>query len=105
MGGHRPRHEQNRARHRTAEGGDAEMTGAMKMADYQELIDQYDKWRAAYERAGQPAPNEPDWEGGRLYFRIGYPYPDWRAFIVDDTNGRCELLNASIERSAVVTEG
>lgn len=81
------------------------MTEPMKLVDYQELIDRYNKWRDAYARAGKPAPNEPDWEDGRLLFRIGYPYPDWRAFIIDETNSGYQVLSASTERSSVPTEG
>lgn len=81
------------------------MTDHRELHKVQELIARYDKWRDAYVRAGKAAPNEPDWEGDRLYFRLGYPYPDWRAFIIDDTNDRYQVLSASTERSTLVTEG
>jgi hypothetical protein len=73
--------------------------------EYEELIGRYNKWRDAYIRADKPAPNEPDWEDGRLYFRIGYPYPDWRAFIVEEMGSGYKVISASTERSADVTEG
>jgi hypothetical protein len=73
--------------------------------DHQQLIDRYNKWRDAYVSAGKTAPNEPDWENGRLYFRIGYPYPEWRAFIIGEANGGFDVLSASTERSTVTTEG
>jgi hypothetical protein len=75
------------------------------LAEYDELIGRYDSWRDAYTRAGKPAPNEPDRENGRLYFRIGYPYPDWRAFIIEKTDLVYQVLSASTERSTKVTEG
>src|SRR3954468_19840600 len=81
------------------------MTNPKRLNGYEELLDQYSKWRDAYVLAARPAPNEPDWENGRLYFRIGYPYPDWRAFIIDETDGEDQVLNASTERSSIVTEG
>jgi hypothetical protein len=73
--------------------------------DYRELVARYNKWRDAYVRAEKIAPNEPDWENGRLFFRLGYPHPDWRAFIIDEQNGGYQVVSASTERSAVATEG
>jgi hypothetical protein len=81
------------------------VTDHREPVEYQELIDRYNKWRDAYGRAGKTAPNEPDWESGRLYFRLGYPYPDWRAFIIDESNGGYQVLGVSTERSTVATEG
>lgn len=81
------------------------MTKPRDLTEYRELIDRYNKWRDAYLSVGRPAPNEPDWENSRLYFRIGYPYPDWRAFIIDQTDDGYQVLNASTERSTVATEG
>jgi hypothetical protein len=81
------------------------VTDLRDSGEYQELIDRYTKWRSAYVRAGKTAPNEPDWDGGRLYFRLGYPYPDWRAFIIEKTADGHQVLGASTERSTVVTEG
>ncbi|MDI3315988.1 MAG: hypothetical protein QJR12_17485 [Mycobacterium sp.] len=66
-----------------------------------ELIDRYNKWRRVYQYAGKGrlAPDEPDWENGRLYFRRGYPYPDWTAYIIEsDTDENFRVLHASTER-------
>ena len=81
------------------------MTEPRDSTEYQELISRYNKWREAYLCGGKPAPNEPAWENGRLNFRIGYPYPDWRAFIIDETDDGYRVLNATTERSNVATEG
>lgn len=80
------------------------MTEHAATSEHQELIDRYNRWRDAYLHAGQPAPNEPDWQDDRLYFRIGYPYPDWRAFIIDETECGYKVSSASTERSALATE-
>lgn len=64
-----------------------------------ELVKRYNKWRRIYAHAGKAAPDEPDWENGRLYFRYGYPYPDWWAYIVEATaDGNYRCLRASTER-------
>jgi hypothetical protein len=64
-----------------------------------ELIDRYNKWRAIYSYAGQSPPDEPERANGRLYFRDGYPYPDWSAFIIETTaDGLYRVLHASTER-------
>lgn len=75
------------------------MHSAMNDRDTSELIDRYNKWRTIYGYADELAPNEPDWEDGRLYFRSGYPNPDWSAFIVEATeDGLYKVAHASTER-------
>lgn len=66
--------------------------------DIDELLDHYNKWRQVHRNAGKFEPNEPDWEDGRLYFRNGYPYPDWSAYILRATDSLYEVLHASTER-------
>ncbi|MCV7124702.1 hypothetical protein [Mycobacterium lacus] len=70
-----------------------------------ELIDRYNRWRQIYCYAGKSAPDDADLNGGRLYFRYGYPYPDWWAFMLEATaedHYRC--LRASTERSVTPIE-
>ncbi|MEC4765564.1 hypothetical protein VT930_21075 [Mycobacterium sherrisii] len=64
-----------------------------------ELIDHYEKWRRIYSYAGEAPPDEPDWEDNRLYFRIGYPYPDWSALVLEMApDGLYRVLQVSTER-------
>jgi hypothetical protein len=66
-----------------------------------ELIARYNKWRRIYRYAGKSssAPDEPDFENGRLWFRDGYPLPDWTAYIIEGTvNREFRVLRASTER-------
>ncbi|BCO37293.1 hypothetical protein BMW24_013145 [Mycobacterium heckeshornense] len=73
--------------------------------DVVELVDHYNKWRRIYGYAGKSAPDEVDWEDERLYFRYGYPYPDWWAYIVEATaDGNFRCLRASTERRATPIE-
>lgn len=70
-----------------------------------ELISRYNKWRRIYSYAGKSAPDKAEWDSGRLYFRFGYPHPDWWAFILEATvDGHYQCLRASTERSAVPIE-
>jgi hypothetical protein len=67
--------------------------------DIRELISHYNKWRQIFRYANELEPNEPDWDDGRLYFRKGYPDPDWSAFILEPADGgHCNVLHASTER-------
>jgi hypothetical protein len=71
----------------------------MKERDITELVSRYNTWRQIYAYAGEIAPNEPDWDDDRLYFRNGYPNADWSAFILEATaDGRYKVLHASTER-------
>lgn len=63
-----------------------------------ELIRFYGKWRTIYSQAGKAPRDEPDWEGGRLWFRNGYPHPDWTAFLIEPKPNGFEVLRASTER-------
>lgn len=66
-----------------------------------ELIARYNKWRRIYRYAGKAssAPDEPAVENGRLYFRRGYPLPDWTAYVVEATGGgEFRVLRVSTER-------
>jgi hypothetical protein len=70
-----------------------------KSPDIAELVAHYNKWRRIYGYAGKTPPDKPDWENGRLYFRDGYPYPDWSASILEVTpDGTYRVLHASTER-------
>lgn len=63
------------------------------------LVEHYNRWRQIYRYADQPEPNEPDWDNGRLYFRRGFPHPDWSALILAPTaDGHVEVRHASTER-------
>jgi hypothetical protein len=71
----------------------------MSEQDTSELVDHYNKWRRIHRLAGESEPNEPDRENGRLYFRRGYPHPDWSALILEATSdGHYNVLRASTER-------
>ncbi|WP_156764023.1 hypothetical protein [Mycobacterium sp. 852002-50816_SCH5313054-b] len=72
--------------------------------DIAELIVRYNRWRRIYGYAGEPPPDEADWDGGRLYFRFGYPYPDWWAYILEGTDDGYRVLRASTERSIAPVE-
>lgn len=63
-----------------------------------ELLTEYEKWRQIYSYAGAPPRNEPDWEAGRLYLREGYPYPDWRAYVLDESDGAYRVSTVTTER-------
>lgn len=66
-----------------------------------ELIAHYSKWCRIYRYAGRApsAPDEPDLENSRLYFRRGYPLPDWTAYIIEATaDGEFCVLRTSTER-------
>jgi hypothetical protein len=65
------------------------------------LVTRYNKWRRIYRYAGKAsfAPDEPDFDDGRLYFRRGYPLPDWTAYIIEPTaDNEFRVLRASTER-------
>ncbi len=67
--------------------------------DISELISHYNKWRLIFRYANELEPNEPDWDDGRLYFRKGYPHPDWSAFILEPANeGHYSVFHVSTER-------
>lgn len=66
-----------------------------------ELITRYNMWRRIYGYAGKLrlTPDEPDWENDRLYFRNGYPFPDWTAYVIEATAARdFRVLRVSTER-------
>lgn len=65
--------------------------------DLAELISRYEKWRRIYSNAGQPAPDEPEWENRRLNFRSGYPYEGWTAYILDPKDTGYQVLRATTE--------
>jgi hypothetical protein len=72
-----------------------------------ELIARYNKWRRIYRYAGKSsyAPDEPAFEYGRLWFRNGYPLPDWTAYIIEETvNHEFRVLHASTERRNLPAE-
>jgi hypothetical protein len=70
-----------------------------------ELVAQYNKWRLIYGYAGKPAPNEADWEEDRLFFRFGFPHPDWWAYVLDAAeDGLYSVLRVSTERSLTPVE-
>jgi hypothetical protein len=75
------------------------MSADMNERDTNELISHYNKWRQIYRYADNFEPNEPDWDDGRLYFRKGYPHPDWSALILASApDGHYKVLHASTER-------
>jgi hypothetical protein len=73
--------------------------------DVIELVDRYERWRRIYRYAEKMPPNEPDWENGRLWFRYGYPYPDWTAYILQATaDGGYRVFRATTERRETPAE-
>ncbi|MGB8391475.1 hypothetical protein [Mycobacterium sp.] len=73
--------------------------------DVAELLARYSKWRRIYGYAGESPPDEANWESGRLFFRFGYPHPDWWAYVLEGTgDGRYRVLRVSTERSITPIE-
>lgn len=66
---------------------------------FDELLSRYEKWRRISSAAGETAPDEPAWDGNRLYLRYGYPYPDWTGNIIEPTaSGGYQVLRVTTER-------
>ncbi|MCV7215685.1 hypothetical protein H7J51_10355 [Mycobacterium crocinum] len=63
-----------------------------------EFLREYEKWRQIYSFAGKPPRNEPVWEAERLHLREGYPYPDWRGYILDSSEGLFRVFSVTTER-------
>lgn len=84
--------------------GRATMTSESSI-DYPELIRRYEKWRRIYAYAGQPVPDEPAREDGRLNFRKGYPYEGWTAYILEPKGAGYQVLRATTERRNEPLEG
>lgn len=72
--------------------------------DIAELLVRYSAWRRIYSYAGQPPPDEADWEAGRLFFRFGFPHPDWWAYVLEASTGEYTVSRISTERSVVPIE-
>lgn len=73
--------------------------------DIAELVIWYDRWRRIYGYAGKPPPDEAHWDGGRYYFRFGYPYPDWWGYIFEArADGHYGVLRMSTERRMTPVE-
>lgn len=70
-----------------------------------ELLRRYENWRWICNYAGNAPWDPPDRENGRLYFRYGYPHPDWWAYIIEaGLNGSYQVLYASTERRTTPAE-
>lgn len=65
--------------------------------EYAELLSQYEKWRAIYTSVGHAPRDEPVWERGRLYLRVGYPFEGWSGYIVEGNQGGCDVLRVTTE--------
>jgi hypothetical protein len=63
-----------------------------------ELMRYHEKWSTISAKAGKAPRDEPDWEDGRLWFRDGYPHPDWSAFVIEPKEEGFEVYRASTER-------
>lgn len=74
------------------------MTEATGFQGADMLFDQYNVWRGIYARMGKASRDEPDWEGNQIWFRDGYPHPDWSAFVIAKRGEGFDLLQASTER-------
>lgn len=72
--------------------------------DIAELLARYNSWRRIYHYAGESPPDEADWENDRLFFRFGFPHPDWWAYVLEGVNGEYAVSRVSTERSAVPFE-
>jgi hypothetical protein len=69
------------------------------------LLTRYNRWRWIYDYAAKSPPDEAHWENDRLYFRFGYPYPDWWAYVLEGTSdGHYRVLRASTERTVTPVE-
>lgn len=72
--------------------------------DVAELVAQYDIWRHIYIWAGQAPPDEAAWDDGRLFFRVGFPHPDWWGYVLASAGGDYAVSRVSTERGAVPIE-
>ncbi|MGE2837133.1 hypothetical protein [Mycobacterium sp. SMC-4] len=71
-----------------------------------ELLARYNRWRDIYTQAGVPAWDYPEVSAGRLYFRHGYPHPDWYGFAISqDADDHFAVLKVSTERRNTPAEG
>jgi hypothetical protein len=66
-----------------------------------ELIERYDAWRSRWTAV---TGNEPSWCAaelldGQLWIRDGYPYPDWKAKVIEQGEFGYLVLTATTERS------
>lgn len=65
-----------------------------------ELTDRYDEWRS---RWASVTGNEPSWIAaelvdGQLWIRDGYPYPDWKAKVIEPCEFGYLVLSATTEK-------
>ncbi len=63
-----------------------------------EFLSEYEKWRRIYGYTDMPSRDAPDWQAGRLYLREGFPYPGWRGYIVDGSEGGYRVFTVTTER-------
>lgn len=72
---------------------------------FADLISHYERWRRIYSYADKPTWDEPAWENGRLNLRHGYPYPDWRGYVIESNDSGFNVLRVSTERRNDPHEG
>lgn len=71
-----------------------------------ELLARYNRWRDIYTQTRVPAWDNPELAAGKVYFRHGYPHPDWYGFVISqDANDDFAVLNVSTERRNTPVEG
>ncbi|WP_293349482.1 hypothetical protein [Mycobacterium sp.] len=76
-------------------------TDGLKSPGLTELISRYDAWRSRWTAV---TGNESSWGAaelldGRLWIRDGYPYPDWKAKVIEPCELGYLVLSATTERS------
>ncbi len=65
-----------------------------------EVADRYETWRRRWVSVTgkEPSRDAPELSDGRLWFRDGYPHPDWTARIIESSNVGYLVLSVTTER-------
>lgn len=65
------------------------------------LLDHYDAWRRRWAllTGRDSSRNAPDLSDGQLWFRDGFPHPDWTARIIQSSNVGFAVCRATTERT------
>lgn len=64
------------------------------------VVDRYETWRRRWISltGHEPSRDAPELSDGRLWFRDGFPHPDWRARIIEPAPYGYVVLDATTER-------
>ncbi|HZU48392.1 MAG TPA: hypothetical protein VFA16_14255 [Mycobacterium sp.] len=78
-----------------------EFSGATpsERAYWRELVDRYETWRQRWlSTVGTTRGDAAEWSDSRLWFRDGYPYPDWRGLALERSGNGYLVLTVWTER-------